>query len=172
MCGLPFSGKSVLARSLGQRLNLRVLSYDFEIYLPYQHLVPPGASLAAEYEFVQDIARGGIARILASGASLIYDDLLLDRDDRNELRAVSSATGARLVLVYLDTPLSVINQRRAENSRTHARTSIPDAKMALDASHLEPPGPDEHAIRVRPGDDPADVLTRIRAAIRACGNGC
>ena len=43
MCGLPFSGKSVLARSLSHELRIRLLSYDFEIYLPHRHLVPPGS---------------------------------------------------------------------------------------------------------------------------------
>ena len=47
MCGLPFSGKSVLARSLSHELGIRLLSYDFEIFLPHRHLVPPGSSVAA-----------------------------------------------------------------------------------------------------------------------------
>ncbi len=34
MCGLPFAGKSVLARSLSHELGIRLLSYDFETYLP------------------------------------------------------------------------------------------------------------------------------------------
>jgi predicted kinase len=74
MCGLPFSGKSVLARSLGQSLGIRVLSYDFEIYQAFRHLT--------------------------AGGRLIYDDLLLERDDRRKLAA---ACRAELVLVYLDT---------------------------------------------------------------------
>jgi predicted kinase len=28
MCGLPFSGKSVLARALSRELRMRLLSYD------------------------------------------------------------------------------------------------------------------------------------------------
>ena len=82
MCGLPFSGKSVLAWSLGQALGIRVLSYDFEIYQASRHLVPAGSSATAEYDFVQDIARRRIREHLTAGGRLIYDDLLLERDDR------------------------------------------------------------------------------------------
>jgi predicted kinase len=162
MCGLGFSGKSVLAQSLSQQLGIGVLSYDTEIYPVHRHLVPPGSSVAAEYDFVQDIARKKIGTMLAAGQSLIYDDLLLERDDRRRLAAVAHDHRAELVLVYLDTPLAVINQRRAENSRTRTRADSGEAKLQLDASLLEPPGQTERAIYVHPADAVADVLTKIQ----------
>ncbi|MGO8896721.1 MAG: AAA family ATPase [Streptosporangiaceae bacterium] len=165
MCGLPFAGKSVLATSLSHELGIRLLSYDFEIYLPHRHLVPPGSSVAAEYDFVQDIGHRQIGAFLAAGESLIYDDLLLERDDRRKLAAVAHHHRADFVLVYLDTPLEVIGQRQAENARTRTRHSVPEADMRLDASLLEPPDPAEQAISVRPGDDLTDVLTRITASL-------
>ena len=163
MCGLPFAGKSVLAGALSRELRIRLLSYDFEIYPVYSRRAPAGASMAAEYDFVQDIARREIGAILASGESLIYDDLLLERDDRRKLAAVAKAHLAHLVLVYLDTPLSVIDDRRAANSRT--RISIPEAKMRLDISLLEPPEEAERAIYVGPGYVLPEVLARVSARI-------
>ena len=62
--------------------------------------------MAAEYHFVQDIARREISAILASSESLISDDLLLERNDRRKLAAVAEASWADLVPVYLDTPPS------------------------------------------------------------------
>jgi predicted kinase len=138
MCGLGFSGKSVLAWTLSQELGIRVLSYDDDIYPVHRHLVPPGSPPAAEYDVVQDIARAQIAAILAAGQSLIYDDLLLERDDRRKLASVAQPHRAELVLVYLDTPLAVISQRLAENARTGTRDGIPEAKLRLDASLLVP----------------------------------
>jgi predicted kinase len=165
MCGLPFAGKSVLARSLSQELGVRLLSYDYEIYLPFQHLIPPGSSVAAGHDFVQNIARRQIGAILAAGESLIYDDLLLERDDRRKLAAVAHHHQAMAMLVFLDTPLPVIDQRRAENKRTRTRASVPEAMMQLDASLLEPPDRAERAICVRPDDSLTDVLTRIRTRL-------
>src|SRR5690242_21318160 len=89
MCGLPFSGKSVLAEALSRELRIRLLSYDHGIYPVHSRQAPPGSSVAAEYDFVQDIARREIGTILARGESLIYDDLLLERDDRRKLAARS-----------------------------------------------------------------------------------
>jgi predicted kinase len=170
MCGLPFSGKSVLARSLSHELGIRLLSYDFDIYLPHRHLVPPGSSVAAGYDFVQDMARRQIGALLAAGESLVYDDLLLGRDDRRKLAAVTRQHRADLVLVYLDTPSSVIDERQTENARTRTRHSVPEGEMRLDASLLEPPDAAEQAISVQPGNDLTDVLTRIRARLRPEGH--
>ena len=123
--------------------------------------------MAGEYDFVQAIARREIGAILASGESLIYDDLLLEREDRRKLAVVAEAHWASLVLVYLDTPLPVIDERRAANSRTRTRTrtSIPEASMRLDISVLEPPQDAERAIYVSPDYVLADVLARVNARL-------
>ena len=165
MCGLPFSGKSVLAEALSRELRIRLLSYDHGIY-PVHSRSAPASSVAAEYDFVQAIARREIGAILAGGESLIYDDLLLQREHRRKLAAVAEAHWAGLVLVYLDTPLPVIDERRAANSRTRTRTSIPEASMRLDISVLEPPQEAERAIYVSPDYVLADVLARVSARLK------
>ena len=168
MCGLPFAGKSVLAGALSRELRIRLFSYDFDIYPVYSRLAPAGSSVAAEYDFLQDIARREIGAILASGESLIYDDLLLEREDRRKLAAVAEAHWADLVLVYLDTPLSVIDERREANSRARARAraSIPEAKMRLDFSLLQPPEDAERAVYVSPDYVLPEVLARVSARLK------
>ena len=165
MCGLPFAGKSVLAGALSRELRIRLLSYDSEIYPVHGRLAPAGSAAAAGDDAGQDIARRQIGAILAGGESLIYDDLLLERNDRRKLAAVAEAHLAGFVLIYLDTPLPVIGQRRAANSRTRARTSVPDAKMRLDTSALEPPEKAERALYVSPDYVLPEVLARVSARL-------
>ena len=165
MCGLPFAGKSVLARALSRELRIRLLSYDSEIYQVHSRLAPAGSSAAAEYDYIQGIARREIGAILAGGESLIYDDLLLERGDRRKLAAVAEAHWAGFVLVYLDTPPSVIDERRAANSRTRARISVPEGKIRLDISRLEPPEEAERAIYVSPDYVLAEILARVSARL-------
>jgi predicted kinase len=169
MCGLPFSGKSVLAGALSRELRIRVLSYDAELYPVHSRRAPAGSSVAAEYDFVQAIARREIAAVLAGGESLIYDDLLLGREDRRKLAAVTQAHWADLVLVYLDTPPSVIEERRAANSRTRARTSVPEGNMRADISLLEPPEDAERAIYVSPDYVLPEVLAKVSARVKGTG---
>jgi predicted kinase len=165
MCGLPFSGKSVLAEALSRELRIRLLSYDHGIYPVHSRSAPAGSSVVGEYDFVQAIARREIGAILTGGESLIYDDLLLQREDRRKLAAVAEAHWAGHVLVYLDTPLPVIDERRTANSGTRRRASIPEASMRLDISVLEPPRDAEQAIYVSPDYVLADVLARVNARL-------
>jgi predicted kinase len=165
MCGLPFSGKSVLAEALSRELRIRLLSYDHGIYPVHSRSAPAGSSVAGKYDFVQAIARREIGAILASGESLIYDDLLLQREHRRKLAAVAEAHWAGFVLVYLDTPLPVIDERRAANSGTRRRASIPEASMRSGISVLEPPQDAERAIYVSPDYVLADVLARVNARL-------
>jgi predicted kinase len=160
MCGLPFAGKSVLAGALSRELRIRLLSYDSEIYLVQSRL-----AAAAGDDAGQDLARRQIGAILAGGESLIYDDLLLQRNDRRKLAAVAEAHLADFVLIYLDTPPPVIGQRRAANSRTRARTSVPDVKMRLDTSLFEPPEEAERALYVSPDYILPEVLARVSARL-------
>jgi predicted kinase len=169
MCGLPFSGKSVLAGALSRELRIRLLSYDAELYPVHSRRAPAGSSAAGGYDFVQAIARQEIAAILAGGESLIYDDLLLAREERRKLAAVAEAHWADLVLVYLDTPPSVIEERRAANSRTRARISVPEGNMRRDSSRLEPPGEAERAIYVRPDYVLPEVLAKVSARLKGAG---
>lgn len=165
MCGLPFSGKSVLASALSRELRIKLLSYDAELYPAHSRRAPAGSRAAAQYDFVQGIARREIGAILAGGESVIYDDLLLGRADRRRLAAVAQASRAGFVLVYLDTPLPVIEERRAANTRTRARTSIPEASMRTDVSLLEPPDEAERAIYVSPDYVLPEVLARVSARL-------
>src|ERR1700750_2799817 len=161
MCGLPFSGKSVLAEALSRELRIRLLSYDHGSYPVHRRSGPAGSSVVGEYDFVQAIARREIGAILAGGESLIYDALLLQREDRRKLAAVAEAHWARFVLVYLDTPLPVIDERRAANSRTRARTSVPEGKMRTDISLLAPPEETERAVYVSPGYVLPEILAKV-----------
>lgn len=163
LSGLPFSGKSTLAKYLAASLDLPVVSYDNDIYAKHKHEVPAGTSPAEEFEMVQAIARQLIAKKLTAGQSFIYDDLGLQKEERESIRKVAEDCGARYVLLFLDTPLSTIEQRRKNNNHSNIRGHIKDEKMALNISLLEKPDSDEQAIIVRPEMSLVHIITVIRS---------
>lgn len=163
LSGLPFSGKSTLARKLATALDLPVVSYDDDIYAKHKHEVPANTSPAEEFEIVQAIARQLIAEKLTAGQSFIYDDLGLQKEERESIRKVANDFGARYVLLFLNTPLSTIEQRRKNNNQSNLRGHIRDEKMALNISLLEKPESDEQAIVVHPEMSPDHIITTIRS---------
>ncbi|MGD0245644.1 MAG: hypothetical protein ABSB59_35700 [Streptosporangiaceae bacterium] len=79
---------------------------------------------------------------------------------------VAQTHWTEIVLVHLDTPLPLIEERRAANSRTRARTSMPEGKMRQDISLLKPPGDTERPIRVSPGYVRPEVLAKVSARLK------
>lgn len=163
LSGLPFSGKSTLARALSESLGMQIVNYDDDIYANHKHEVPVGTSAAKEFEFVQSIARQYLAKKLKSGQSLIYDDLGLQKEDRKHIADLAESCGASYVLVFLDTPTEIIEERRKANARTNGREHIDDAKLRLDISLLEKPDPNEDPIIVLPGTPVEQVVSSIKS---------
>lgn len=163
LSGLPFSGKSTLAKDLATALDLSIVSYDNDIYAKHKHEVPNGTPAAEEFEMVQATARRHIAEKLRVGQSFIYDDLGLQKEERESIRGIADDFGARYILLFLDTPLGIIEQRRKNNNQSNVRGHIKDEKMALNISLLEKPDSDERAIVVRPGMSLDHIIAAIRS---------
>lgn len=161
LTGLPFSGKSTLAKKLAEALQIQVLSYDFDIYQHYKHTVPADISRAKEFDLIQAIAREYLCALLERGESVIYDDLNLEVSDRHKFQKVAYACHANFLLIHVDTPVEVIYQRRHANRITGERTPISEWKMQEDISHFQPPHPEE-GVWVKPEYDVSEVLEQMR----------
>ena len=164
MCGLPFSGKSMLAKELSRALQIAILSYDHDIYELHKHEVPPGTSKAQEYEMVESIARRQLRTLLKRGDSVIYDDLNLERQDRQILRELACECDAQPIIVYVDTPLNIIEKHREANRQRGERGDIDESTMQLDISLLQPPQ-SKDVVVVKPGDDVAEVVSKINGLL-------
>jgi predicted kinase len=164
LTGLPFSGKSTLAKQLAEALQIPVLSYDHDIYAHYKDTVPAGTSKAEEFELIQAIAHEHLRALLERGESVIYDDLNLEESDRQKVQAVGQACHVRSVLIYANTPLDVIQQRREASITATGRGGISEGTMQLDISLFQPPRPEE-GVWVEPGYEVAEVIEQLRRKI-------
>src|SRR5260370_1519495 len=118
LTGLPFSGKSTLAKQLAEALQMKVLSYDHNIYEHYKDTVPAGTSKAEEFDRVQAIAREHLRALLERGESVIYDDLNLEESDRQRSEEHTSELQSHLNLVCR---LLLEKKKNTRNSDVSAR---------------------------------------------------
>jgi predicted kinase len=162
LSGLPFSGKSTIANKLRDALEIRVVSYDHDIYAVHKDDVPIGTSSAKEYDMIQAIAREYLHSLLTKGESIIYDDLNLEKKDRQLLLELARQCSAEAYIIFVDTPLSVIEERRKANMQKSYRDHIGEEKMRLNISLLQPPGKEEDAIYFKPGQSLDDLLKALR----------
>lgn len=165
LSGLPFSGKSTLAKKLSETLGIKIVSYDHDIYAKHKDEVPPGTSPAKEYEIIQTIAREYLCSLLTKGESIIYDDLNLEKSDRQLLVELARHCNAQSYIIFVDTLLSVIEERRQANTKSPNRGHISEEKMQLNISLLQKPGPDEDAIYVKSGERLGELLNAIQQKV-------
>ena len=143
MCGLPFSGKTVLAQKLSEHFDNSVISIDsireeFGFSWEDNEKVTP-----ADWDKVFTAVHKRIGQELDLGHSVIYDSANQDRASRDDLRAFAKKHNATTKIIYLDVPLEVIMKRWQENQHTKTRFHLPMKWLRAAIDTLEPPKSDE-----------------------------
>lgn len=160
LCGRSFSGKSSLAARLSDVLPGVIVSLDA---INAERGLWGGDGIPVEeWAHTNEVGHERVRTIIATGGTVIIDDTSSPRFLRDGWREIASAGGARLVLVYVDTPVPVIMQRLASNRRDPTRGDLSDDVLIEHLSSFEPPTPDEQPLRVEPNFEPADVLGMIK----------
>jgi predicted kinase len=145
-CGLAFSGKSTVARKVAAALHAELISYDaINILRGFD-----GGKVIADSEWEKtglmaaDSARAAIAR----GRGVVVDDTFSHCFLRDRFRAVAKSTSVPFVLLFVDTPLAIIEARIAENARTRQRAHIEPDVFAHHRDRFQFPGADEAPVRL------------------------
>jgi len=139
--GLPFSGKSTLARALAQALPAELVELDGMTGKHADFPVEPGAWIR-RYQ----LAHEQIHRVLAdSGHFVVFDAVNHRRHQRDRLRRIASEAGVGMRFVWLDVPAGIAHARLRRNWLAPARRDVPDLAFseiedAFEAPDGEPDG--------------------------------
>lgn len=166
LCGLAFSGKSTIARRVAAELGAELISYDA---INAARGFDGGTVMDdTEWEKTGLMAVATARAVLASGRRVVVDDTFSHRFLRQRFAAVAAAAGASFVLLFVDTPLDVIEARIAENLRTKARPHIAPDVFAHHRARFEFPRDDERPVRLASAADVDRWLAGRRgASVRA-----
>lgn len=160
MCGLAFSGKSTLARKIAEHKNALLVSQDNIWHAKEEELrLDPDSD--EDWERIQGLSRAEIKRHLLKGDSVVYDDISLRRSDRELLRTLAKDCGAEAILVYLDTPREIQQERKAKNLITKERHDVPDHIVDWGLTQLEAPEASEDSFVFTLDTNVSDWLTAL-----------
>lgn len=158
MCGLAFSGKSSAARKITAELDIALVSLDA---INEERGLDGGAGLPVErWEGTSHIAMGRLRSLLEGGRTVVIDNTFSHRFLRDRCRGVAARADARFVLLYMATPLVVIDRRRAANGAHPTRPRIDEDVFAAHRDGFQRPTPDEAAVTLH-GD--ADLMAWIES---------
>ncbi len=166
LCGLPFSGKSTLGRALAAHTASVVVRFD-DTYAAHAPDSPRIEDAFAFWQTLRDLDRSQIGTLLRQGHSVVYDNTNFLGAHRSALRAEATACAARPIVVYANTPIAVIDERRRTNTLTRAREDIADADLRYLVAQMEEPTSAEPMVEFRPGMDLARWLADLQREVIA-----
>ncbi|WP_146346095.1 AAA family ATPase [Phaeobacter marinintestinus] len=144
MCGKIGSGKSSLARLLGESPVTIVLSEDSWLATLY------GDDMSSIGDYVRNAARlrdamhQHVVTLLGAGVSVVLDFPANTIDSRAWLRSLVDETGVHHVLHYLDVPDAVCKARLRKRNASGAHAfDVSDAQFDQITGYFVPPAEDE-----------------------------
>lgn len=145
MCGLPFAGKTTVARKIASHLGWRYISLDA---INTKRGVGLDGNAIAQDEWTQTYAEAHrrIKEVLGAGCSVIFDDTNFLRSQRDHLRSITSSCHAETYILYVPTPEVEVRERWRRNHIKRQRGNVRDDDFELVIRQFEPPTPRERVI--------------------------
>lgn len=146
LSGLPFAGKSTLAKELICRLDLVYVELD--AINSERGLGLDGKKISPEdWDKTYQEAYRRVEKILKADKTVLYEAANFTREQRAVLRAIADQLGIPSQVIYVDVPLAVVRQRLLQNRATQQRYDVRDDDFAQVVGHFQPPTEEENVVR-------------------------
>lgn len=144
MCGLPFSGKTTLARTLANQCGF--IHLDLDAIAREKSLFPEEGMNNEQWGQVFREVHRQVATLLISGNSVVFDAVNYDRIGRDRLRTIAQQSDSVVHVIYIDLPGQELEQRRQANRANHQRPPVRDKDFMDLATELEIPTFEENLL--------------------------
>lgn len=121
--GLPGTGKSFFCRKLAERIDLVILESD---NLRKQLFAAPSYGKEESTQLFR-ACHGLVEELLRKGISVALDATNLEEHNREQLYHIADQSGARLVIVRMQAPPEVVQQRLERRARKEDQTDRSEA---------------------------------------------
>ncbi len=146
LCGLPFAGKTTLAKELADWLGIKRVALD-EINTERGIWNDETGLSPEEWDATYQEAYHRIAACLRQGESVIDDSTNFTRAQRDRLRSIAEQYQATTTVIFVDVLVSEARRRWQENRQTALRADVRDEDFAHVLHHFVPPTEDEQVLR-------------------------
>lgn len=151
MCGLPFSGKSVLAKKLSEKKGFDLVEIDaiksgYGLRDVWEHMK------AEDWDKIFNDSFSQAANSMRAGRSIIYDSTNHTRKSRDELRALAERNDANSSVIFVDVSVDAAKERWHQNKETDKRMDLPEWAFNAALNSWEPPTEDENVLHYDPSE--------------------
>lgn len=160
MVGVGFAGKSTLAKNISEYLKIPLVSQD-GLFFEKEKELNLSLDSDEQWRMLLYVCKQRIKEILTKGESVVFDNVNLKREHRDELREIAEEFGGKAVVIYLDTPEEILNKRQDRNKVTGERHDVKQEYLDDAKAQLEVPTDDEDVYRFTPETDLGDFLQKL-----------
>jgi len=121
--GLPGTGKSHFCRKLAERMDIVILESDS---LRRRLFATPSYSKEESTQLFR-ACHSLVEELLRKGVSVALDATNLEEHNREQLYHIADQSGARLVVVRMEAPVEVVQQRLERRSRREDQSDHSEA---------------------------------------------
>src|SRR3989344_2163559 len=123
MVGVGFAGKSTLAKNISEHFKIPLVSQDALFFEKKKelNLIEDDDEM---WQMLLDMCQDRIKELMTEGKSVVFDNVNLKREHRDELRKIARDANGRAVVIYLDTPEELLDKRQERNKVTAERHDV------------------------------------------------
>ena len=125
--GLPGTGKSFFCRKLAEKMDIVILESDS---LRKQLFAAPSYGKEESTQLFH-ACHGLVEELLGDGISVALDATNLEEHNREQLYHIADQSGARLVIVRLEAPPEVVQQRLERRARREDQSDHSEADWSV-----------------------------------------
>lgn len=133
LCGLPFSGKSLLSKEIEKTTSIRRVSFD-DMFDELQKI-----NKNITYELGLNEIESKLTEELRAGNSVVYDSVNLSSKHRVKLKELAEQAGAQAKIIYLNTSAKEILKRREQSLSDNSHHTLDEEFVRGAINRLEPP---------------------------------
>lgn len=124
MCGLPYSGKTTFSKRFAFEEGCVLISID-DVRESLGFVWGVNDATSEDWRQIYQRVDEQIATALSVGRCVVYDSANQDEASRRKYRSLAESLGCRSQIIFVDTPVDVIQRRRSENRDAPSRPNIP-----------------------------------------------
>lgn len=164
LCGLPFSGKTTLAKKIAEYTKSELVAFD-KLWQQFKKDSLTSINGDEGWRLTRNFAKKRVSRILRNNRSVVYDDINVRFEHREELRNIAKEYGATSIVLYLKTPVDVRTERMKNNLVEKKRHDVESKNIKKALTQFEEPKSDENVIVFSPSDNLNKWLKRLDTMI-------
>jgi len=145
-CGIPFAGKTTLAKKVANRFGYTRIDLDEVKFELLGNDVNDETIDQSSWDRIYQEMYHRIDNALKRGETVIHDTGNFTIYERELVRKIGQKTGIEAITVFVDTPIEVAHQRLLENRQSNSRFDISDKSFESAVAEMEPPALDEKQI--------------------------